>query len=366
MHLCCQDYILDGIKRDRMVWMGDIHPQIHVIASAFGEQDIVSDSFNFLCQNWPVDEWMNRQSAYGMWWIISLWEWYWYTGNKTLLQQHADYFEKHTHHYLRSINPQGRECLTGHRLLDWATADDETETAEGLQTLFIWMMHNATLIANELEMPDISQRCTDAEQQLRNATTNQASSLQVQALRALTGLDDAAVVNQKFLAPDPCRGLSPWFGYYVLNARALAKDYTGCLELIRTYWGGMLNLGATSFWEHYDTSWSKNASRIDELPQPGKHDIHAEYGSHCFQGLRHSLCHGWSAGPTAWLSTNVLGVTPLAPGFKKVSIDPNLGDLEFAQGTVPTPYGPIHVKHTKDKHGKIHTETDIPEDIQLI
>ena len=366
VHLCCQDYIFDGIKRDRMVWMGDIHPQIHVIAAAFGEQDIVNDSFNILCQQWPADTWMNRQCSYGMWWVISLWEWYWYTGNKSLLQEHADFFEQHINYYLQHIDPQGRECLTGHRLLDWATADDEIATTEGLQTLFIWMMRNAILIADTLKIPEIARRCIDAEQQLRKATTNQIDNLQVQALRALTELDDAAIVNQKFLSSDPCRGLSPWFGYYVLNARALANDYTGCLELIREYWGDMVKLGATSFWEHFDTNWSKNASRIDELPQPDKHDVHVEYGSHCFKGLRHSLCHGWSAGPTAWLSANVLGVVPVSPGFKQVSIIPNLGDLEFAKGTVPTPYGSIHVKHTKDKDGKIHTETDIPSEIQVI
>ncbi len=28
VHLCMQDYLWDGIKRDRLVWMGDMHPEI--------------------------------------------------------------------------------------------------------------------------------------------------------------------------------------------------------------------------------------------------------------------------------------------------------------------------------------------------
>lgn len=40
-------------------------------------------------------------------------------------------------------------------------------------------------------------------------------------------------------------------GYYILTARAMAGDYEGCLEAIREYWGGMLSLGATTFWEDF-------------------------------------------------------------------------------------------------------------------
>ena len=58
-------------------------------------------------------------------------------------------------------------------------------------------------------------------------------------------------------------------------------------------------------------------------------------------------------------------VIAAAPGFGQINIVLHLGSLEFAQGTVPSPYGPIHVKHTKDKNGKIHTETDVPSGIVI-
>ena len=85
------------------------------------------------------------------------------------------------------------------------------------------------------------------------------------------------------------------------------------------YWGGMLDFGATTFWEDFDLAWTKNAGRIDELVSAGKKDLHADFGDHCYIGLRHSLCHGWAGGPTAWLTEHVLGIRPLEPGFARCS-----------------------------------------------
>ena len=128
----------------------------------------------------------------------------------------------------------------------------------------------------------------------------------------------------------------------------------------------MLSLGATTFWEDFNIDWTKNANRIDELPREGKIDVHATYGEYCYVKLRHSLCHGWASGPTPWLSKHILGIKILEPGMTKIKIEPNLGDLQWAKGTFPTPYGVISVEHTKGKDGKIKTTIDAPEKIQVI
>ena len=122
----------------------------------------------------------------------------------------------------------------------------------------------------------------------------------------------------------------------------------------------MLDFGATSFWEDFNLAWTKNASRIDELPVPGKADLHADFGAYCYRGLRHSLSHGWSCGPAPFLSGRVLGVTFPAPGKVRFASDP--GDLEFASGTVPTPFGPIRVEVGKGKKAEI----ELPQELQLI
>lgn len=62
-----------------------------------------------------------------------------------------------------------------------------------------------------------------------------------------------------------------------------------------------------------------------------------------------TICHGWSSTPTRDLMTRVLGVTPAAPGFTEVSVEPALGDLEWAAGRVPTPYGSVTVEVTPER-----------------
>jgi hypothetical protein len=56
-----------------------------------------------------------------------------------------------------------------------------------------------------------------------------------------------------------------------------------------------------------------------------------------------TVSHGWSSTPTRDLMQRVLGVTPAEPGFTRARIEPNLSDLEWAKGVVPTPFGPITV-----------------------
>jgi hypothetical protein len=177
---------------------------------------------------------------------------------------------------------------------------------------------------------------------------------------ALAGLGEPAVLNRDVMAVDGAKRLSTFYGYYVLQARAKAGDIQGCLDSIRQYWGGMLDLGATTFWEDFDLDWTKDAARIDELTPPGKKDIHGDFGAYCYLGFRHSLCHGWASGPTPWLSENVLGIHIVDPGCKVVRIDPHLGDLQWAEGTYPTPHGIINVRHEKQPDGSIKSRIEAP------
>ena len=54
--------------------------------------------------------------------------------------------------------------------------------------------------------------------------------------------------------------------------------------------------------------------------------------------------HAWGAAPGNLIARYVLGLRPLEPGFGKVEIRPRLGGLEFAEGTIPTIRGPVHIR----------------------
>lgn len=82
---------------------------------------------------------------------------------------------------------------------------------------------------------------------------------------ALAGIMDAKEANERCLAVDGAKGFSTFYGYYMLRAMALAGNYQGALDVIRTYWGAMLDVGATTFWEDFNMEWLPDAGRIDEL-----------------------------------------------------------------------------------------------------
>ena len=167
----------------------------------------------------------------------------------------------------------------------------------------------------------------------------------------LAGIRDCSDV----LTANPTAGVSTFYGYYMIKAQPV----TSALRVIRDYWGAMLDFGATTFWEDFDLDWIRNSNRIDELPIPGKDDLHADFGKYCYLGLRHSLCHGWAGGPAAFLAERVLGVSVLEPGCRKVRVKPDLGDLDFAEGTYPTPLGPIAISAKKGAQPDIQAPSGI-------
>lgn len=138
------------------------------------------------------------------------------------------------------------------------------------------------------------------------------------------------------------------------------------LDIISDFWGSMLRLGATTFWEDFDHANADKASPIDTFTPAGKYDIHADGGKYCYVGLRLSLCHGWASGPTPWLTANVLGIRPMEPGCATIEIAPDLGNLEWAKGSFPTPKGPVTVSVTRGSDGKAKAKVVAPKGIKII
>lgn len=151
----------------------------------------------------------------------------------------------------------------------------------------------------------------------------------------------------------------------MLEALALAGRIDEALDIVAGYWGGMIDLGATTFWEDLTYEDLAKASRIDEFTPDGSYDIHADGGAHCYVGLRHSFCHGWASGPTSFLANNVLGIRPVEPGCAVVEIKPQLGRLTRIEGTFPTPHGVLKVRHTKNADGSIDTVIDAPKGVKI-
>ena len=365
VHLCMQDFIWDGIKRDRLVWLGDLHPEVMVISTVFGDDVLVPQSLDWARDKTPLPGWMNDMMSYSMWWIFIQHDWYFHHGDREYLEAQRDYLLQLLYIFNEGIGEEGKSKLAA-TFLDWASVHKTEAVDAGVHALLSMAMERGAILCDILDEPAAADRARLSVQRLRVAMPQlPTDSKQASALMALAYFYDATEVNARVLADDPLEGLSTFYGYYVLQARAAAGDYAGALDVIRKYWGGMLDIGATSFWEHFDVAWLENASRIDELPKEGQRDLHKEYGDHCYVGHRHSFCHGWAAGPTAWLSEHVLGIRPLEVGCARVLVVPHMEDLEWTEGTFPTPHGTISVRHEK-VDGETISRIDAPSGVEIV
>ena len=139
------------------------------------------------------------------------------------------------------------------------------------------------------------------------------------------------LLNEKLKSPD----LYNWS--FLLLAMQKLNLQQPMWEAIQRYWGPIVDSGSPTTWEN-------------GVYFPGKE---------AFGGTA-SLCHGFSAFPAVLLQTEILGVTPVKPGFSEFRFAPRKTDAGFANGMIPTRYGAIRVSWTK--HGdRLETDLLIPE-----
>ena len=364
LHLCCQDYIWDGIKRDRLVWMGDMHPELMTLLAVFGRQEVLTDSLDYMRQTTPADKWMNGMPAYTLWWLRCHHDWYRYTGDLAYLQAQQEYIQAVFANLTKQIDEQNRCALNG--FLDWPTSRSPQAVKAGMQALMLMAFEDGVRIAAALHDAALAALCQAGAARLRKYIPAPEGSKTAAAMLALAGLCDAKEMYAQVLGRDGLQGVSTFYGYYMLEAMATAGEVPHGIRTVRDYWGGMLDMGATSFWEDFDLEWTRNAFRIDELPVPGKKDIHGDYGDYCYKGFRHSLCHGWASGPAPWLVAHVLGIQIASAGCKTMRVKPCLGDLAWAEGTFPIPQGVVKVRHERQPDGSIRTVTAVPTGVQVV
>lgn len=365
VQLNMQNYVWDGFKRDRLVWIGDMHPETMTINSVFGANWMVPRSLDLVRDETPLGSWMNGISSYSIWWLLIHNDWYRINGDYEYLKAQQPYLTGFLRQLIGCVDENGKEKMPGGRFLDWPSNANPQAIHAGLHSLMILSFEAGTTLCDALGEKELSAQCKEMAAKMRTYTPDPNNSKQAAALMALAGLADAKKLNDEVMAVDGAHRMSTFYGYYVLLARAKAEDYQGCLDVIRQYWGGMLDMGATTFWEDFDIKWMENAARIDELVPEGKVDIHGDYGNYCYIGLRHSLSHGWASGPTAWLSEYVLGVR-VENGGKIVRINPHLCDLEWVEGSFPLKDGVLEIRHEKQPDGSLKTQITAPRKVKIV
>jgi len=355
-HLSMQDSILDGIKRDRGRWIGDDEVIDRVVADVYGDSHLVRAGLEDAIGAEPVKEHVNGLPGYSAWWVIGEAEYVRRWGDLRQLQGVKDRLLQLLPRMERELDARNVYVAAGggKPFVDWAKdfSGDSPEARRAVHFEYLlafrraaWLLH---LAGDEPNAAKYSQRAdamaAAAQKYLLDANGGFGDRWQTNALAVLSGVVESdaqrqavsRVLARTVTGRKPGDVITPYFGDYLLNAMAELNDRREALDWMRTYWGGMLDAGATSFWEAWDPAWAGA-------------DPHALLEADDKVGYNASLAHGWSSGPAAWLLEEVLGVKAIEPGFRAVQVRPELAGLEWVRGAVATPLGAVRVEASEKR-----------------
>jgi hypothetical protein len=354
-HLCMQDDIWDAPKRDRGRWMGDLDVSGKVISKVFADRFLMESTLNNLIGPEPVNQHVNGIAGYSAFFITGEAEYYRHVGSR----EHLASIHQRLIQLQRFMDAELDERnLYVNKTKSWPFVDwsadlygDTAEARRGTEFEFYKAYRDGAYLLRELGDTAAAEHFEEraailkqaAAQSLTDAAGTYGARWQPNAMAVLSGIAGPAqyaaiwdqVLSHVGHEQYSAYSITPYYNYYVTSAMAQMNHRADALAWIRKFWGGMLELGATSFWESYDATWPKK-------------NFHVSLQADGTSGYFVSLAHGWSSGPTAWLMEEVLGIKPTARGFDKAVIRPDLLDLQWAKGTEPTPHGPIQVGLKKE------------------
>ena len=349
MLLNSREAFFDGIKRDRWVWSGDAYQSYFVNYYLAYDLDIVRRSIRMLRGGDPIKKHINTISDYTFLWISSVWDYYLYTGDSDFVRdiypEILDMWE--------FIEPRLDDCGMYKRqpddwvFIDWSTFDssgpicaeqmvlarayESTAKFASLVGDSAWEKHareraeNIVKKTNELYWNEEKGAFVDDYKSGKNNVTRHANIFAL--LFDYTSDERKEKIIKNVIFNDEITKITtPYFEFYELDAMCKIGNFKYMTDMLDSYWGEMLRLGATTIWEEFD-------------PKKKGIEHYEMYGGK----YEKSLCHAWGASPIYLLGKYALGVYPTGKGYKTYEIKPNLMCFGKIKGTVPTPDGDIFV-----------------------
>ncbi len=345
-------YILDGIKRDRLVWSGDLFSEILTILYTFGDTEHIPNALTFLKETSGTDTWINGIPSYNAWWILNLCTYCKFTGKKDFFDENYDYVKFIVDEFDACVSENGDMDFkaTGKKcgmefFLDWPTTTTPDEVP-GTALLLIYALNSLKELGYDSEL---TAKCDRICRSLDRYVYAETDAKQVIGLQVLCGNRTAGLKEK--LEKGGAKGVSTFMSYFILKALdILGSDKA--LDIAKEYYGAMLDRGATTFWEDFNMDWLDGSGRIDEIPKEGEKDLHGDYGAFCYIKLRHSLCHGWSSGVYPFTVEKLLGLDMKAPAYKEIKLSPSEGAIKAVKAVLPTPSGSIEISENGVKTPK--------------
>jgi len=351
-HLNTREFFIDGIKRDRWVWSGDAYQSYLMNYYSFFDAGTVKKTLWAQRGKDPVTAHINTIMDYSFYWFLGIYDYYQFSGDKKFVQDIYPRMQSLMTYIDGRKNKDGLlEWMPG----DWIFIDWADKLSKEGEVSF-----EQVLYARSLEAMSFCARLSN-DQQGAEQYGQQAGELKKKLFDLYWNAQKQALVHSRvagkqtenvtryanmfgiffdYFTADQKQGVkknvllnaaipkitTPYMRFYELEALCAMGEQAYVLKEMKDYWGGMLKLGATSFWEEYNPD-KKGTEHLAMYGRP--------FGK--------SLCHAWGASPLYLLGKYYLGVQPTTPGYATYTIVPDLGGLAWMEGTVPMPNGDIEL-----------------------
>ena len=343
--LCSGIFFIDGIKRDKWIWCGDAYQSFLINRYLLADPDIDRRTLLALRGNDPMTTHINTIVDYSLFWVLGVKEHYTAYGDLDFLQMvwpkmcslMAFCEENLDEHGFLTARPQDWTFI------DWADLDKDGPAAAVQMLLSAgWgaMAELADVLGDDAERYRQKQRTLlhsinacywDAAQGAyvdsftsgRCHITRQTNIFAI--LFGVAGTEQRRSILQNVIANQAVPPITtPYFNFYELDMLAANGALDTVLQTIRSYWGGMLERSAVTFWEEFDPA----------VTGPAQYDMYGDkFGK--------SLCHAWAASPVYLLSRYFIGLRQTAGGFV---LEPHLEYFHDLDCTLPVGGGDGYVR----------------------
>ncbi len=375
---CSEDTYTDCPTYEQTHWVGDARNEAMVDLVVNGDDRLSRHCWiqvaRSLDNNYPITQsqaasgWENILPAWTFLWMRWAQEHYQATGDDDFARQAVKFLDKCVRGIRKHINADNLFDIEAWNMFDWApmdTPDDAIVTHQNC--LAVMGLRQSVKLAQAIGLASKAREWTRLADELsdainkhmwsakdrayidcihRDGRRSKVLSQQTHTAAYISGVATGARAKRcREIISHPPKGFvragSPFFMFFLLEALVDEGQFGEMIDTIREYWGVQIEAGATTFWEMYYRDAERKAR---------------------------SHCHGWSAAPTYFLSTYVLGIQPMTPGFAKLRIAPQPGDLKWAHGVVPTPHGDVECYWSKENsrfHILLRANEDIEQQIEL-
>jgi Bacterial alpha-L-rhamnosidase 6 hairpin glycosidase domain len=366
--------LVDGAKRDRWVWPGDLGISGLTAYVSTGDTLSVTNDLNTLfahqnsagglpCAGPPGDVGDIFCDTYHLWTLIGVTDYFLYSGDRSWVISHWPQIKKAVAFSTAKIGADG--LFSVNLPIDWGRNVSGGEEISANALLF-QVLQGASFLASIVGDSTAQSLYTATAASVRSAINLYlwdagagmykdvpGSSLHPQDGNSLAVWFDVPDSPAKSVSistalkgrwnefgaatPERSNAIANFPGSMEVMAHFVAGDDATALSLIRLQWGYMLsspNGTGSTFWEGY--------------LQDGSFDYDPPFMS---------LAHGWATGPTSALTNYVAGIGPELSSTVPFYVIPHPGDLTQVSATVSLPEGTVSTSWKYFQNGSSFLET---------